>query len=163
MTTRINTPWSSMPRQVRERLVWWLWLVTWAGLLAGLSDRRFYTLVVAFSAAHALLVLGLLRFRAMAFPAQLRIAYVVWVAVGTWVPHLTVLMYVATIGLAANLFLGYCPLARMLHLLPWNRDEPLSLGLVARVAFTPPVPGRFHPAPGDPASLLPAWLQPRGS
>jgi hypothetical protein len=71
------------------RMVWILWFVTWLGLLAGLFDRVYYEYVVVFSAAHMLLVLWLLRFRAAAFPAQVRIGYLLWVAVGTWVPYMT--------------------------------------------------------------------------
>jgi hypothetical protein len=114
-------------------------------LLAGLFDREFYEYVVIFSAAHALLVLFLLRFRVAAFPAQVRIAYYIWVAVGTYVPYMAILMYITTIGLATNLFASYCPLARMMNLFPWNREETFSLNLVARVFLSPPVAGKFRP------------------
>ncbi|MDS3862475.1 hypothetical protein RIF25_16895, partial [Thermosynechococcaceae cyanobacterium BACA0444] len=52
---------------------------------------------------------------------------------------------VTTIGLAANLFFNYCPLARMMYLLPWNREEPFSFKLVLRVFLSPPVSGKFKP------------------
>ncbi|MGE4542791.1 MAG: hypothetical protein AB7D06_01655 [Pedobacter sp.] len=139
--------WSCMPGHIRDRLVWSLWFITWLGLLAGLFYRIFYDYVVFLSAIHALCFIFLLRFQVTAFPVQVRIAYFVWVAVGTYVPHMTILLYITTVGLATNLFLGYCPLARMLYLLPWNREEPLSIGLLARVFFTPPVAGRFKPRP----------------
>jgi len=136
-----------MPEQTRKRLVWCLWFVTWLGLLAGLFDRSWYETVVAFSVAHALLVLMLNRFRVAEFPVQVRIGYAVWVAIGTYVPHATVLMYITTLGLIGNLFFKYCPLARMMYLLPWNRQEKFSLGLMARVFLSPPVDGRFRPVP----------------
>jgi hypothetical protein len=82
----------------------------------------------------------------MAFPAQLRIAYFAWVAIGTYAPHTVILMYITALGLVANLFFGYCPLSRMLYLFPWNRGETFSAGLVARVILTPPVPGQFKPS-----------------
>lgn len=147
MTTQDISLWDRMPPHSRERLMWGLWFITWVGLLGGLFDRVFYEYVVFFSAAHALLVLLMLRFRAKVFPAQVRIAYFAWVAVGTYVPYMVVLMYITTVGLATNLFLGYCPLARLLYLMPWNRDEPFSLGLIGRVFFTPPVEGQFKPRP----------------
>jgi hypothetical protein len=134
-----------MPQDIRKRFFWILWFVTWIGLLAGLFDREFYEYVVIFSAAHALLVLFLLRFRVAAFPAQVRIAYYIWVAVGTYVPYMAILMYITTIGLATNLFASYCPLARMMNLFPWNREETFSLNLVARVFLSPPVAGKFRP------------------
>lgn len=43
------------------------------------------------------------------------------------------------------LFFRYCPLARMLYLLPWNRQEDFSVEFVARVFLSPPVEGRFRP------------------
>ena len=134
-----------MPTPTRRRLVWCLWFVTWLGLLAGLSDARWYHAVVAFSILHAALFLALTRFRVTEFPNQVRIAYVLWVAAGTYLPGGVVLMWITTVGLATNLFFGYCPLARMLYLLPWNRDVALSWSLVASVFMTPPVAGRFTP------------------
>jgi hypothetical protein len=145
MATQHDSLWDQMPQDIRKRFFWILWFVTWIGLLAGLFDREFYEYVVIFSAAHALLVLFLLRFRVAAFPAQVRIAYYIWVAVGTYVPYMAILMYITTIGLATNLFASYCPLARMMNLFPWNREETFSLNLVARVFLSPPVAGKFRP------------------
>ncbi len=129
----------------RRKLIWTLWLITWLGLLGGLVQRQWYEVVVYCSGAHALLFIGLERFHPLAFPVQVRLAYVVWVAIGTYVPHMQIFMYITTVGLATNLFWGYCPLARMLSLLPWNRQEPFSLDLLRRVVLTPPVKGRFRP------------------
>lgn len=147
MTTQHNSLWDRIPQPLKKRFVLFLWFVTWAGLIVGMFDRVFYEYVVIFSAAHALLVLYLVRFRVAVFPAQIRIAYFVWVAIGTYVPHLVILMYITTIGVATNLFVNYCPLARMMYLFPWNREEPFSFGLVARVFLTPPVVGKFKPRP----------------
>lgn len=135
-----------MPGHMRRYLVWGLWFITWLGLLAGLFQRVYYEYVVLFTAIHALLFLVLVNFRVKQFPAQVRIAYLIWVAVGTYVPYMTILMYITTVGLATNLFLGYCPLARMMYLLPINREEPFSLELVLRVFLSPPTRGRFKPA-----------------
>lgn len=143
------TAWEELAPTTRKRIVWILWFVTWIGLLAGLWDPVYFEAVVAFSAAHAVLFLLLHRFRVAAFPVQVRIGYLLAVAVGTYVPYMTFLMYVALVGLLGNLFFRYCPLARMLCLLPWNREEPFSLGLVARVFLSPPVDGRFRPPPAD--------------
>lgn len=145
MTNQSDSLWDRMPQPIRKRFAWLLWFVTWIGLLAGLFDRAFYEYVVVFSAAHALLMLLLVRFRVAVFPAQVRIAYFIWVAVGTYVPYMVILMYITTIGLATNLFFDYCPLARMLYLFPWNREEPFSFGLVLRVFLSPPVAGKFKP------------------
>lgn len=147
MDSGSDTYWAKIPLGVQDRLIWTIWLVTWLGLLAGLVDRVYYEYVVAFSAAHAVLFLVLFKFRAIEFPAQLRIAYFLWVAVGTYVPYMIILMYITTLGLAANLFFGYCPLARMLYLLPWNRDEPFADNLIVRTFLSPPIKGQFKPSP----------------
>lgn len=139
--------WERIPRSARGRIVWILWFLTWLLLLAGLVDRWAYQLVVRFSAAHALAFLALHDFRLAPFPVQVRVAYLLWVAAGTHVPQLVFLMYVTTAGLVGNLFFRYCPLARLMYLLPWNRDERFSLRLVLRVFRTPPVEGRFQPMP----------------
>lgn len=146
-TTTAKTAWVNMPGWIRRALVWFLWFATWAGLMAGQFNPEVYQYVVLFSVFHALLVLGLLNFRVMAFPAQVRLAYLLWVVVGTYVPNMTFLMYITTVGVAANLAFGYCLLARILYLLPWNREEPLSHCLVKRVFLAAPVKGRFCPTP----------------
>ena len=137
--------WPSMTAKFIKPVLWGIWFVTWIGLLAGLYDSVFYQYVVIFSAAHALFVLILLRFNFSAFPAQVRVAYFLWVAVGTFMPYMTILMIITTVGLATNLFVGYCPLARLLYLLPWNRTEAFSMDLVMNVFLTPPVAGQFKP------------------
>jgi len=145
MPLQDRTIWDRTPPQVRKKLIWGLWFITWLGLIGGLFDRVYYEYVVIFSALHALLFLVMHGFKISPFPVQVRIAYFIWVAAGTYVPHLTVLMYITTVGLATNLFLGYCPLARMMILMPWNLKERFSLGLVGRVFLSPPMPGKFEP------------------
>lgn len=142
-----HTFWDKIPAKTKDRMVWGMWFITWLGLLAGLLERVFWEYVVFFSATHALLILLLLGLRVTAFPVQVRLAYFAWVAIGTYAPFMEILMYITILGLAANLFLSYCPLARMLYLLPWNREEPFSLDLLKRVFLSPPVTGKFTPPP----------------
>ncbi len=144
---RAATAWERMPDRTRRAVIWSLWFVTWIGLLAGFVDRRFYEFVVVFSAAHLLAVLALNSFRVAPFPVQVRIGYLLWVAIGTYVPYMTFFMYITTLGLMGNLFVRYCPLARMVYLLPWNREEKFSIDLVVRTFLSPPVDGRFRPVP----------------
>jgi len=149
MTENKRTLWDRISPAARKPLIWTLWFITWAGLVGGLFDRVYFEYVVYFSAAHALLFLALFGFDIKPFPVQVRIAYFIWVAAGTYVPYLIILMYITLVGLATNLFLGYCPLARMMYLMPWNRDEKFSLDLVKRVFLSPPVAGKFEPALPD--------------
>ncbi len=142
-----DCPWSRMQRERRSTLVWTLWAVTWVGLIAGYFNTRWWGWVVGFSTAHAIFVLGMVRFRPLVFPAQLRLAYAACVALGTYVPHMTWIMHLTTLGLAANLTVDWCPLSRLLYLLPWNREEPFDAGLPVRVFFSKPMPGRFRAPP----------------
>ena len=146
-TQKSKTLWDRIPQRVRKRLIWGLWFIIWVGLIAGIGDRAYFEFVVVFSALHAVAFFVLFRFSVKPFPVQLRIGYLAWVAVGTYVPHMVILMYITLVGLTTNLFLGYCPLARMMYLLPWNRDEKFSLDLARRVFFSSPVPGQFQPKP----------------
>ena len=145
MTTEMQSHFECMDQVKRKRLVWSLWFITWIGLIAGLFNKVFYECVVMFSFAHALLFLFLNNYQFKSFPVQVRIAYLAWVAVGTYIPYMTILLYITIIGLTTNLFLGYCPLARMLYLLPINRTEPFNVDLIKCVFLTPPVRGQFKP------------------
>ena len=49
--------------------------------------------------------------------------------------------WVQLVGNTALLTTGYCPLARILSLMPWNRTRALSWKLVTTAIFTPPVDG----------------------
>ncbi len=67
---------------------------------------------------------------------------------------------------------GYCPLARCLALMPWNRCRPLDRTLVPRTLFGPPTasaiidgrdarPGRERSAPEGHQDLQGAFARPR--
>ncbi|HEY5814018.1 MAG TPA: hypothetical protein VIT23_15360, partial [Terrimicrobiaceae bacterium] len=74
------------------------------------------------------------------FPVQIRFAYTL-LLISCQLPLLERLYWVPTVGAFALVFFGYCLMARMLSLLPWNRTEAMSLDLVWRTFFTPPLPG----------------------
>jgi hypothetical protein len=73
----------------------------------------------------------------LAFPVQVRVAYLGILAAGLW-PPVAFLHWVQLAGTSALLLAGYCPLARTLALMPWNRPVPLSLQLVGRAIFSRP-------------------------
>lgn len=137
--------WERLNPNDRKRLVWILWFMTWIGLLLGYFNERAWYWVVLFSAAHAVLFWSFFGYLVDPFPVQVRIAYFLWVLIGTFAPFMMFLMYITTVGLAANLIIGYCPLARMMSLLSWNRGEALSWSLVKRTFLSPPSEGRFTP------------------
>jgi hypothetical protein len=149
MATQSGTTWERLPTRRRKALIWSLWFIVWVCLVAGLFNRNFFEYVVVLSAIHLVLFLMLFRFSFTPFPVQVRVAYLIWVAVGTYVPHMEFLMYITLLGLATNLFLGYCPLARMMYLMPWNNDEKFSLAFVGKVFFSPPMAGKFNLQPKE--------------
>ena len=143
--SRTEIPWDSISKSNRKLIVWSLWFITLVGLMLGFFYRIFYEYVVVFSLVHTLIFFVLFQNKIKPFTVQLRLVYLAWLIIGTYVPHMAIMMYIATVGLASNLFLNYCPLARMMYLLPWNREEAFSLNLLKRVILTPPVSGRFKP------------------
>jgi hypothetical protein len=124
------------PRSLR----WWYWTST-AGLLGaalagwgpGLAAAAAW---VAFQLAHYLAREGTLR----AFPAQTRIAYLALLAAGTW-PPLGFVHVLQLAGTCISVTTGYCLLARLVSLLPWNRTQPLTLERLGRTFATGPVKG----------------------
>jgi len=72
----------------------------------------------------------------LAMPVQVRIAYGALLAFGT-APGMFWVYYVQLIGTTAMVLFGYCPLVRMLTLLPWNRKGPISGTWLLRLIFAP--------------------------
>jgi len=110
---------------------WWAWTVTAILLAIGLHGQ-----IGAFIAAMAITfiqaVIMLIREKSiLAFPVQLRVAYLVLLGI-CFLPDMRWLYWLPTIGTFALVTFGYCLLARVLSLLPWNRDEPLSADLLHR-------------------------------
>jgi hypothetical protein len=128
---------------------WWVWLVTALLLAVGLAGEP-----AGFAAAIAvsLLQTGYHFVRAQQawkpFPVQIRLGYTVLLGAGL-LPLLQWLNWLPAVGTTAFLLFGYCPMARLLSLLPWNRTEALSGDLVRRTFLTPPTLG-------DPRHGLPA-------
>ncbi|GAB4177061.1 MAG: hypothetical protein Fur0032_17130 [Terrimicrobiaceae bacterium] len=116
---------------------WWVWLVT--VLLLGTGLAGFHA---GFAAAIGLSFGQTVYFRWRRGSwgesgVQIRLAYTLLLVACFWHP-LRWLYWLPTLGTVALLLFGYCLMARMLSLLPWNRQENLSLDLVRRTFLTPP-------------------------
>lgn len=122
---------------------WWYWLASAIFLTAGVLGAPIgFQLVIGLTVVQ--LVHFTLRTRDLsAFPIQVRFAYLLLLLVAYLEP-LRLLYWVPTIGTWALVLVGYCPMARIVSLLPWNRTEAFSLGLVKRTFFSPPVRGSFR-------------------
>ena len=116
---------------------WWVWLVTASLLLIGLMGMP-----EAFLAALLLLiaqsVLFFARERAFkAFPVQLRLAYTLLLII-CFFPPIRWLFWLPAVGTFALVIFGYCLMARMLSLLPWNRTETITADLLRRTFLSRP-------------------------
>jgi len=119
-------------------LTWWLWALTGAAVSASLAGwgpgLRAALAVTAVQAVHQAA-----RTRSVhSFPVQVRAAYLLILLAGMW-PPLRVVHALQLAGTVALVVFDYCPLARMLSLLPWNRRRPFTLSLLRTTFLSPPV------------------------
>lgn len=124
---------------------WWVWLFTGVLLAVGLTGRP-----IAFIAAMLLtvvqcIVMLLREGTFLAFPVQIRFAYFLVLFICS-LPHLRWLYWVPMLGTFALVLFGYCILARVLSLMPWNRREPLTDDLLHRTFRSRPDPSRVKPS-----------------
>jgi hypothetical protein len=118
---------------------WWGWLVTACLLLIGLLGMP-EAFLVALLLSIAQSVLFFARERALgAFPVQLRLAYTLLLIICLFLP-IRWLFWLPAVGTFALVIFGYCLMARMLSLLPWNRTEPITADLVRRTFLSRPRP-----------------------
>jgi hypothetical protein len=82
---------------------------------------------------HALLRHG----RPHAFAVQVRVSFLMLVLAGFWMP-LGLMHVMQMLAVLALLVFDYCPLARFLSLMPWNRPSRPGLRDVAEALFKPP-------------------------
>lgn len=149
--------WNRLGPRRRPRFITASWMIVVATLVAGWFDERAFYALVAAAAVHLLVFFALVDFRAAVFPVQLRFTYLSWVAIGTFVPGCHFMLVIATIGGAALFTFDYCLLARLLYLLPWNREHPLTPSLALQTLIAKPGPGRFQLPPSQVvAELKPA-------
>jgi hypothetical protein len=123
-----------------KEISWQYWFVTASLLTTGLAG---YT--VGFSLAIGLTVLQLCHFAIkersiFAFPVQVRFWYLILLLVA-FQPPMQILYWIPTIGTWAQLIFGYCAMARIVSLLPWNRGERFSAAFVKKTFFSRPIRG----------------------
>lgn len=125
-----------------KELSWWYWLVTACLLTAGVTGYQIgFTLAIGLTAFQ--LVHFMIREHSItAFPVQVRFWYLMLLFVALPAP-LQIIYWVPTVGTWAQLIFGYCTMARFVSLLPWNRSQPFSVGLLSRTFFSRPVRGNM--------------------
>jgi hypothetical protein len=121
-------------------LAWIYWLLTDVLLIGGLAGwfPGFMPVIIlcGIQVLHFLYRAGSLG----AFPVQVRIAYLLMIVLGQW-NILIFILWMQAIGTTIELLFDYCTLARLMALMPWNRNKPLSLRLIHLVLFNAPVKG----------------------
>jgi len=124
----------------RRDSFWWYWALTGIALGAGLSGwRAGVPMAMLLTAIH--LGKRALHARSLTdFGVQVRVAYLALLAVGS-LPFLVALLFAQLVGTAALVVFDYCPLARILSLMPWNRRGPLTLARLRATFLSPPVAG----------------------
>ncbi|MCP5303877.1 MAG: hypothetical protein H6953_00405 [Chromatiaceae bacterium] len=121
---------------------WRYWLITVMLLSAGVAGWP-----TGFVAAIGLTIVHLLHYlwreRSVAsFPVQVRIGYLLLLLVSLPDP-MQWLFWVPTIGTWAQVLFGYCAMARIVSLMPWNKREPYSGGLFWRTFTARPTRGNI--------------------
>lgn len=121
---------------------WWYWLLTVCLLTAGVAGWR-----PGLSLAIVVTVVQLMHYvwrqgGVSAFPVQVRIGYLLLLLLAS-MPVLNWLFWIPTIGTWAQVIFGYCTMARLVSLLPWNRRQSFSLTLVAKTFLSRPVRGNI--------------------
>lgn len=120
---------------------WWFWLVTVLLLGAALFLASYPIMcgTIAFCALQG--VYYLVRDKSiMAFPVQVRMAYTLLLVLAL-LPSLQIIAWLQLIGTFVVVTSGYCILARMMVLMPWNRSVPMSVALLRQTFLRPPVNG----------------------
>ncbi|MCU7931823.1 MAG: hypothetical protein KZQ90_13565 [Candidatus Thiodiazotropha sp. (ex Codakia rugifera)] len=123
-------------------LSWWYWLVTAIFLTLGISGWE-----EAFLWGVGVTVFQLIHFAIReaewnAFPVQVRFCYLLLLLIALPEP-LQLIFWIPVIGTWAQLFFGYCTMARLVSLFPWNRQGPLTGNLIGRTFFSAPVRGNI--------------------
>jgi len=121
-------------------LIWRYWAATAATLALGLAGVD-----AGLTAAIGLNAIQVLHFVARtrgttAFMVQVRVVYLGLLLLGL-LPELQILHWLQLAGTTATVTVGYCPLARLLALVPPNRTRRLDLALLRRALLTPPTAG----------------------
>lgn len=122
---------------VFKELSWWHWLASVALLAMHLFAGLPYAIPTA--AALCLVMAGYygLRLRGLRpGPVQIRLVYVAMLFIGM-LPGAGWLYWSQLIGTTFRVTCGYCLLARLLSLMPWNRIAAPSAGDVLRTLIAP--------------------------
>lgn len=119
---------------------WWIWTATLLCLGLGLfADPAWFLLAVVVTVLN-LHYYAYLDQSFTSFSVQVR-AGILMIFLAGLAPGMAWIFWIPFCGITVRNLTGYCLLARLLSLLPWNRKEPMSWALVKRRIFSPPTNG----------------------
>lgn len=145
----------TIDRHVLADPSWWHWAATVPLLAAHLIGAP-WAIEIAIALCSAVTGYFYARVgRVKPFPVQIRLAYLGLLSTGL-LPWMNWLYWVPLVGTTAMVTVGYCPLARFLSLLPFNRDEPISWVLVKRAFLRDPLAGGLLVWPSNACAAPPA-------
>lgn len=119
---------------------WWYWLLTAILLTFGvLGNEVGFILAMGLTSFH--LLHYIIREKSIkAFPVQVRFWYLMLLLVSF--PEIMQWLYwIPCIGTWAQILFGYCAMARMVSLWPWNREEDITLKFLIKTFLSRPVRG----------------------
>ncbi len=119
---------------------WWHWGVTIPLLASSLVGNRwaFWSAALLCTLVGAYYWLRLRQIRP--YPVQVRVAYLLWLSAGA-IPGMQWMHWIQLLGTTAMATVDYCPLIRLLSLLPFNRAEPFTVSLAWRAFLIEPSAG----------------------
>ena len=119
---------------------WWYWLVTAPLLTLGVLGNEL-GFVLAIGLTIFQLIHIIIREKSIsAFPVQVRFWYLLLLLVA-FPGVMQWLYWIPCIGTWAQVVFGYCAMARVVSLLPWNKEEPFTLKLITSTFLSRPVRG----------------------
>lgn len=127
-------------------IAWWYWLASAGLLTAGMAGWPFGA-TRGFLYAIGLTLVQLVHFAwrersLVAFPLQVRLGYLLLLLI-CLPPAMWWLYWLPLLGTWAQVLFGYCLMARMVSLLPWNRQQPFNLALLRQTFLSAPVRGNI--------------------
>jgi len=114
---------------------WWAWTITTVLLIMGLSGfGPAFIAAMAVTAGQGILLLVRDRSPA-AISVQIRAAYLLLMS---YPSPMHWFYWLLTVGTIALIVFGYCTMARLLSLFPWNSHEAYTLDRLRRTFFSAP-------------------------
>ena len=121
---------------------WWYWLASticlWIAVTLNTLAFDLVLLIATVQLVHFIVAEG----QITKFPVQIRLGYLSFLLLS--MPEgMNWLLWIPAVGTLARVLFGYCIMARMLMLLPFNRSHVLSWRFVKAAFLTPPVRGNI--------------------